>query len=144
MTKKRIRDIEPVHPYKKLHTGSELIVRPRGHLFDWRVPGYNYLGPGNDIDDYDAVDEADEAARRHDIRYGEYSEQGHRPYIEYNDADEDFIHDMDSQPGIIPWLAKKTFQAKKAVLPRMKSKSFYNLQWIGKVLNANLINPRII
>nr|QTE03912.1 MAG: capsid protein [Phoenicopteridae parvo-like hybrid virus] len=61
--------------------------RKRG-FGDFTAPGYNYLGPGNVVDDYPPVNKNDAIAREHDIEYGRL---GKKAYIRYSKADEDAL-----------------------------------------------------
>lgn len=74
------------------------------------LPGYNYLGPFNDVDDTPPTNATDAAARRHDIAY---SALGKRAYYTYSKADEDFLKEIEDHEGIGPSIAKKVFKAKK-------------------------------
>lgn len=74
------------------------------------LPGYNYLGPFNDVDDTPPTNKTDAAARKHDI---EYSKLGKRAYYTYSKADEDFLNEIKDHKGVGPTIARKVFQAKK-------------------------------
>lgn len=52
------------------------------------VPGYNYVGPGNPLDNGPPKGPVDEAAQRHDIRYDELLKHGDVPYVAGHGADE--------------------------------------------------------
>nr|WNO15998.1 capsid protein [Porcine parvovirus 3] len=51
------------------------------------VPGYNYVGPGNPLDNAPAKGPVDEAAKHHDERYDEMLRHGDLPYIHGRGAD---------------------------------------------------------
>nr|AZZ69379.1 minor structural protein [Tetraparvovirus ungulate4]AZZ69385.1 minor structural protein [Tetraparvovirus ungulate4]AZZ69391.1 minor structural protein [Tetraparvovirus ungulate4] len=51
------------------------------------VPGYNYVGPGNPLDNGPAKGPVDEAAKHHDERYDEMLSHGDVPYIHGHGAD---------------------------------------------------------
>lgn len=78
----------------------------------WTAPGYNYLGPGNDMGDLVPVDEDDAIAQEHDENYRKYQKYEMDPYWNYNPADEkartEFGH------GYGGWIGKAAFTAKKA------------------------------
>ncbi|AIZ50118.1 VP1 [Slow loris parvovirus 1] len=62
------------------------------------VPGYKYMGPGNDPDVGPPVNAADTAARDHDLRYAQMQNAGINPYVKYNKADEKMIEELKSNP----------------------------------------------
>lgn len=76
----------------------------------WVAPGYNYLGPGNDMGMV-PVDEDDRIAQDHDERYTKYQKYGHDPYWNWNEADEvarnEFGH------GYGGWIGKGAFTLKR-------------------------------
>nr|AVR53741.1 capsid protein 1 [Rodent tetraparvovirus] len=51
------------------------------------VPGYNYVGPGNPLDNGPPQGPVDEAAKRHDERYDEMLKHGDMPYLHGHGAD---------------------------------------------------------
>lgn len=121
MSKKRLRwytslmdNIDPVAPSKKKlrRNGIQEYLGglARGEM---TVPGYNFAGPGNPVDDYPPVNPTDAAAKQHDIEYGKLQEQGINPYTTYNDADEDFINKISKESGIVPNIASGVFKAKR-------------------------------
>lgn len=59
---------------------------------DFHVPGTNYVGPGNPVDDFPPIGQTDELAHKHDIEYGELQDIDMNPYIYYNEADEKFYN----------------------------------------------------
>lgn len=70
--------------------------RPKGK-HDWTPSGYNYMGPGNVMDDAPAQNFADEFAVQHDTAYGEFSLQnpGQDPkYVYVEGADDVFENQM--------------------------------------------------
>ncbi|AIT18930.1 putative VP1 [Tusavirus 1] len=92
-------------------------ARPRK---GWVPPGYNYLGPGNDLDAGEPTNKSDAAARKHDFAYSAYLKQGLDPYWNFNKADEKFIRDTE---GATDWggrLGHWIFRAKKHILPHLK------------------------
>lgn len=112
---------------RKRTSEKEYIPRKRGYV----LPGYNYLGPGNDLNGGKPTNSSDAAARRHDIAYGEYEKKGHNPYLKWNQADQRFI-DQASWKDYGGFLGKSFFYAKKAasrigVVDTIKEGSFSNL-----------------
>lgn len=80
---------------------------------DWTLPGYNYLGPGNALDDYPPTNEDDRLALKHDQAYSQYIEQGYDPYWNFNDADQEFLDYVGATfPGKLAWAV---FQVKKGL-----------------------------
>lgn len=82
--------------------------RNRGYV----VPGYNYLGPGNDIgyeDDPEPVNELDAAAMRHDMLY----DQATGPE-DIQEADEIFLRETKGL-GVPAAVARGMIAAKRSV-----------------------------
>ena len=52
------------------------------------LPGYNYLGPGNDLSSGRPTDPDDYIAQDHDYDYRDLEDAGINPYITYSEADE--------------------------------------------------------
>jgi len=66
-------------PARRLRHGKNKVQGPQNRRYnrpknsnDWTPSGYNYMGPGNVLDDAPAQDIADEYAHLHDTQYGEY------------------------------------------------------------------------
>lgn len=79
----------------------------------WVPPGYDNLGPGNEVRIGPAGrSEGDAVARTHDIGYGEEEERGVNPYWTWVDADEEFLRDIPIE-GPSTLIAKGLFSAKK-------------------------------
>lgn len=76
----------------------------------WTAPGYNYLGPGNDMGMV-PVDQDDDIARQHDERYTKYQKYGHDPYWNWNEADEVARNEFGHSYG--GWLGKAAFTLKR-------------------------------
>jgi hypothetical protein len=74
------------------------------------LPGYNYLGPFNDVDDTPPTNKADAAARKHDIAY---TALGKRAYWTFNQADEDFLEEIKDETDYGAKIAKVVFEHKK-------------------------------
>lgn len=93
---------------KKKHALDEEYVR------GWVPPGYDNLGPGNEVRIGPAGrSEGDAVARTHDIGYGEEEERGVDPYWNWVDADEEFLQNLPIE-GPSTLVAKGLFSAKKA------------------------------
>lgn len=106
------------------------MLRRKGK-YDWTVPGYNYMGPGNVVDNLAGTNAADNAARRHDMAYTHLQEEGINPYLTYSKADDDFIEAMDVQDGIVPFVASSVFRGKRlasqlGLLPSEPKRSRYS------------------
>lgn len=89
------------------------------------LPGYNYLGPFNDVDDTPPTNKADAAARKHDIGY---TALGKRAYWTFNQADEDFLEEIKDETDYGAKIAKVAFKTKKKlaewnILPKDPIKS---------------------
>lgn len=72
------------------------------------LPGYNYLGPFNSLNNGEPTNKSDKQAFLHDIKYGQY---GPWSYVRYNQADEDFNNNIGDDYG--GQLGKKAFTVKK-------------------------------
>lgn len=57
------------------------------------LPGYKYLGPFNSVNKGEATNPSDFAAQKHDNEYWHLSKKGINPYINFNEADKQFIKD---------------------------------------------------
>lgn len=80
----------------------------------WVPPGYDNLGPGNEVRIGPAGrSEADANARDHDIRYGNEEEGGTNPYVNWVAADDSFLEELPIE-GPSTAIAKALFSAKKA------------------------------
>lgn len=80
----------------------------------WVPPGYDNLGPGNEVRIGPAGrSEADADARGHDITYGDEEEIGVNPYTNWVDADERFLEELPVE-GPSTAIARGLFSAKKA------------------------------
>lgn len=80
----------------------------------WVPPGYDNLGPGNEVRIGPAGrSEADADARGHDITYGDEEEIGVNPYVNWVDADERFLEELPVE-GPSTAIARGLFSAKKA------------------------------
>ena len=52
------------------------------------LPGYNYLGPGNDLNNGVPTDRNDYVAQDHDYDYRDLEDAGINPYTTYSEADD--------------------------------------------------------
>lgn len=82
--------------------------RKRGYV----LPGYKYIGPGNEMEAGEPVDEDDRIAKRHDYGYQKYIDEGKNPYWNMNADDE--IAAQQFGHGYGGYLGKAFFMAKKA------------------------------
>lgn len=58
-------------------------------MWDFSLPRYKYLGPGNRLDKGQANNYNDEVAFKHDKAYVEYIRHKYNPYLKYSKADEE-------------------------------------------------------
>nr|QTE03782.1 MAG: capsid protein [Grus japonensis parvo-like hybrid virus] len=82
--------------------------RRRGYV----LPGYRYIGPGNEMEAGEPVDEDDRVAKRHDYGYQKYIDEGKNPYWNMNADDE--IAAQQFGYGYGGYLGKAFFMAKAA------------------------------
>lgn len=80
------------HPISQEDTGKRP-QRFRPGLFElnnrgFTLPGYNYLGPGNDLNRGTPTDPDDYIAQDHDYDYRDIEDAGENPYTTYSEADE--------------------------------------------------------
>lgn len=98
--------------FRPKHRNRDKKVRAKGRG-DWTMPGFNYMGPGNVMDDAPPTNRDDFQAQKHDEQYTEYLKKGEDPYWNWNDADEEFIENVgETWTGTA---AKKIFQGKRAL-----------------------------
>lgn len=77
----------------------------------WTLPGYNYLGPGNSLDNGPPTSFDDAVAQVHDNDYQDYIDQGLDPYWNYNEADDKAIDQWGNSVGGL--IGKGVFKTKK-------------------------------
>ena len=77
----------------------------------WTLPGYNYMGPGNSLDNGPPTSADDNVAMEHDHAYQKYLDAGQDPYWNYNQADEDAVKKWGNSLGGMG--AKAVFKTKK-------------------------------
>jgi hypothetical protein len=75
-------------------------------------PGYRYLGPFNSLYAGKPTNKNDAVAQKHDWEYYFYEQEGKRPKLQYNQADEDFLNDL-KVDDVPTWVADKLFRAKR-------------------------------
>ena len=85
--------------------------QPRKRHQGYTLPGYNYLGPGNDLHNGPPTSPSDEAARKHDEHYTDIINQGNDPYWNWNEDDQTAITNFGYDYGGIA--GKTAFQLKK-------------------------------
>lgn len=78
----------------------------------YTLPGYNYLGPGNDLHNGPPTALSDQVAREHDFEYTDIVNQGNDPYWNWNGDDQTAINEFGYDYGGV--LGKLSFNAKKA------------------------------
>lgn len=83
------------------------------------LPGYNYLGPFNDLDNGEPTNKADQAARKHDFAYDQLIKEGVNPYLSFNKADQDLIDELQSDSSFGGNLARAFFHVKKQFAPEL-------------------------
>lgn len=77
------------------------------------LPGYNYLGPGNDLDNGPPTKRSDFFAKLHDIEYDKIEKQGLHPKWIYSKADDDFIENIAQEKDYGAVLGSLWFKAKR-------------------------------
>ncbi len=81
----------------------------------WVPPGLDNLGPGNEVRIGPAGRTGgDVDARTHDIGYGDEIEAGVNPYVNWVEADEVFLRDLNPE-GVSERIAQGLFSVKKAL-----------------------------
>lgn len=93
------------------------------YLPDLTLPGYSYLGPFNRLDKGPPQGVSDAAAREHDIAYEQYIEEGLNPYLNYNEADEEFLQKVSKESDYGGRIATGLFGLKKRFFPRFSDTS---------------------
>lgn len=77
-------------------------------------PGYEFLGPGTNLDKTkDPINELDAAAQKHDSHYKRYSRGRSDYYYRYGKADEQFLQDIKNIHTLPAHIAKLLFKSKK-------------------------------
>lgn len=86
------------------------------------VPGYNYCGPFNSNDNGKPVNKDDAACKEHDLSE-DYKDP--KAYVFFNDADEKIIQDLKDSTTFTGKAARRYFEWKKRVAPRMRKRTGY-------------------
>lgn len=81
----------------------------------WTLPGYEYLGPFNDVDGPEPTDELDTLAKIHDQQYEDLQKAGINPYTTYNYADQQMLEKTEQMDGIMPALVSAVWRTKRAI-----------------------------
>lgn len=92
-------------------------------LLGWVPPGYNYLGPGNTDFSKEPTNLSDQAARDHDLEYNKLIQQGHNPYWNFNQADQDFIDRTNQATDWGGKVGNFVFKTKKLIAPDLAGKA---------------------
>lgn len=80
----------------------------------WVPRGYDYLGPGNDLNRGPPRNKNDAVAQDHDIEYGQLEEENRAPYRLYSGADERFLDNLEVN-DVPTAVARGIFGAKKTL-----------------------------
>lgn len=81
---------------------------------EFTYPGYNFLGPGNVLDDFQPTNEVDAAALRHDKLYDTLQKStGKNPKHYWSDSDQVFLNDVSGYNQFPVKIAKTWFNTKK-------------------------------
>lgn len=78
---------------------------------DLTLPGYNYLGPGNQLDNGEPTNLSDYVAQDHDYEYQRYIDAGLNPYLNFNEADQVAIDNFGNDVGGM--IGRAVFKVKK-------------------------------
>lgn len=70
-----------------------------------------HCGPWNQVNDSEPEDPVDAICYRHDVSYGEIP----NAFWQFNEADEDFIREMDLQGGLFPTFYSSVFKLKHVI-----------------------------
>jgi hypothetical protein len=126
-------------PRKHLRDNAIIENGKRRRVFDrgFTVPGYNYCGPLNSLDNGPPTNSLDQKCQEHDFDYWDIEQDGTNPYFEFNLADEKFLEAIEGETGPTAELAKAYFKGKKYVSKHKSKKvnfhSFDNLPGKPKV-----------
>ena len=86
---------------------------PTWHGRGLTVPGYNYLGPFNELKAGPPVNELDSAAQEHDAKYAKMLLRGENPYLSYNSADQAMLDKTEKMEGILPFFVSAVWRVKR-------------------------------
>lgn len=91
----------------------------------YTLPGYNYLGPGNDLNNGIPTNRDDAIAADHDFDYADIINKGDNPYFSFSQADQTAIDNFGSsfggQAGKLFFRGKK-LAAKAGLIPTLHHK----------------------
>jgi hypothetical protein len=76
--------------------------------------GYEFLGPGNQINYNVPRNYNDAVAKEHDIAYGELQRKGINPYVTFTSADEQFLEKL-APNDIASIFARYVFEGKRGL-----------------------------
>ncbi|GLE06871.1 hypothetical protein PINS_up016540 [Pythium insidiosum] len=105
--------VSPLGKRKRGFEGFVSSVQKKGLT----LPGYNYLGPFNSLDNGEPTNQSDAAARDHDREYGRI---GKRAYFFYNEADEKFMRNTGNDIG--GKIGRAVFSIKKKIAPKITAR----------------------
>lgn len=112
------------------------------YLPDLTLPGYSYLGPFNRLDKGPPKNVSDSAAYEHDVEYERYIKGGLNPYLNYNEADEEFLEKVSRESDYGGRIATGLFSLKKRFFPR-----FNGLETVKVIMelyeNGNFLFPYV-
>lgn len=60
----------------------------------WTLPGYNFIGPGNSLNNGIPTDNDDEIANVHDWDYKDIEDSGQDPYWKWSNADDEAMEEF--------------------------------------------------
>lgn len=104
------------------------------------LPGYNYCGPFNSLDNGPPTNGADAACKEHDEAYNKL---GKRAYFYYNDADEELLKKLKTESGFGSRIGSAFFNAKKLIAPRLSlQKATDSQQGVTSVSSNAMSAPR--
>ena len=82
----------------------------REETFDLLLPGYNYCGPFNKLNNGEPTNPTDAACKRHDEAYAEL---GNSAYFYFNEADEKLLEEIKDNTDYGARVAKRFFETKR-------------------------------
>jgi hypothetical protein len=78
------------------------------------LPGYNYCGPGNKLDNGEPTCATDAACKRHDQAYTDLIDAGETPYTHWVWADQQLLDAIKDNNDYGAHIAREYFTLKKA------------------------------
>jgi len=94
-------------------------------FFDTINPIHHHCGPGNTVKE-EKSSGVDEICRKHDLAYNKIGYP--QAYLAYNEADSEFVKDMDKQSGFLPFVYSSYFKLKKKLAPTLVSERKQNMR----------------